>query len=139
MAIRTRGPGAASLPGPVPMEARAMRRSCPLPSLRRLAVAVALPACPVMSPPVSPHVPLDRQTADLDNRIAIQPRDATLYLTRGEVRRGLSDWKGAAADYRRARELDPNLDAVDLCLGRMLVEAGRPAEAIPILDRFLAR
>ncbi len=106
---------------------------------RRLAVAGALAAVLALSPPVRGHVALDRQIADLDARIAARPADATLYLKRGEVHRSRSDWQAAAADYRRAHELDPALEVADFYLGRMLYEAGRPSEAIPSLDRFLAK
>jgi predicted Zn-dependent protease len=77
--------------------------------------------------------------ADLSARIAARPQDASLYLRRGELHRAHADWDAAARDYHRAREIDPGLDAVDLCMGRMLVEAGRPARGLASLDRFLAR
>jgi predicted Zn-dependent protease len=116
-----------------------MRRFLPRQAARRLAMAGLLGFLTAIFAPVGAHVAPDRQIENLDARIAARPWDATLFLKRGEIHRGLSDWKAAAADYRRARELDPALDAVDLCLGRMLVESGRPQEAIPALDRFLAK
>ena len=115
------------------------RESLRLLAAGRLAAAGALAAVLALSPPVHAHVALDRQIADLDARIAAHPADATLYLKRGEVHRSRSDWKAADDDYRRAHELDPALEAADFHLGRMLVEAGRPAEGIPSLDRFLAK
>jgi tetratricopeptide (TPR) repeat protein len=98
-----------------------------------LTAALAFPA------PARAHVPLDRQIVDLNARIAGRPAEASLYLKRGEIHRSRSDWNAAAADYRRARELDPALDVVDFCRGRMLLEADRPAEALPILDGFLLK
>jgi len=127
------------LPGIESTAPRGIRRVLSPGALRRLAVAGLLVALTATFGPALAHPAPDRQIADLDRLIAARPRDATLFLRRGEIHRGLSDWKAAAADYRRARQLDPALDAVDLCLGRMLVESGRPQEAIPALDRFLAK
>ena len=85
------------------------------------------------------HEAIRRQIADLDARIAAHPRDASLYLSRGERHRHHAAWNEAARDYQRARELDPGLDAVDLCLGRMHLDAGHPDPAIESLDRFLRK
>ena len=127
------------VPGIEPTAPRGIRRVLSPVALKRLAVAGLLVVLPATFRPALAHPAPDRQIAEVNRLIVARPRDATLFLKRGEIRRGLSDWKAAAADYRRARELDANLDAVDLCLGRMLVEAGRPQEAIPALDRFLAK
>lgn len=111
-------------PGPI--------RLLALPALA-LAAGLALPAI------ARAHVALDEQIAGLGRRIGQAPRDAALYLKRGELHRAHGDWDSAGADYRRARRLDPGLDAVDLCRGRMLLESGRPAKAERILSRFLQR
>jgi len=95
--------------------------------------------CLALSPPAFAHEAIDRQIADLDARIAAHPREASLYLMRGELHRVHADWDAAARDYRRAREIDPGLDAVDLCFGRLHLDAGRPARSIESLDRFLRR
>lgn len=83
------------------------------------------------------HVDVDRQLADLTERIARSPDDATLYLRRGELHRIHRDWVQAREDFDRARLIDSTLSVVDLCLGRMLLESGRPAEAMATLDRFI--
>jgi len=84
------------------------------------------------------HVGRHAQLDALDAQIARRPADARLYLRRGEVYRAYRHWSEAAADYRRARKLDPELTAVDLCVGRMMLEAGMPRRALAALDRFLA-
>ncbi len=104
-----------------------------------LFIAGGLLACLALSPPAFGHEAIERQIADLDARLAAHPRDASLYLARGELHRLHADWDAAARDYRRAREIDPGLDAVDLCVGRLHLDAGRPTRAIESLDRFLRK
>lgn len=83
------------------------------------------------------HQEILDQLADLDERIDKQPEAAQLYLERGEVHRVHRDWAAAAADYRVARERNPDLTLVDFCWGRMKLEAGHPDEAVSLLARYL--
>jgi predicted Zn-dependent protease len=106
---------------------------------RLCSAAGALLVCLALIAPALAHEAIDRQIADLDARIAAHPGDASLYLVRGERHRVHADWNAAARDYRRAREIDPGLDAVDLCFGRLHLEGGDPARAVRSLDRFLQR
>jgi tetratricopeptide (TPR) repeat protein len=106
------------------------------PLVTRLTVAAALALC-VPSPWAHPGI--DEQIADVTRRIEATPGDATLFMRRGELHRIHRDWNAAAADYARARALDPKLAAVDLCEGSMLLDAGRHREAKKMMDRFLAR
>ena len=64
---------------------------------------------------------------------------ATLYLKRGELQRAHAAYDEALADYARAAELEPELDAILLSRGRTLFEAGRLPEARAALDPFIAR
>src|SRR6266508_339173 len=105
----------------------------------RFFCVTGLLVCHALSPPAFGHEAIERQIADLDARLAANPRDASLYLMRGELHRLHADWGAAGRDYRRAREIDPGLDAVDFCLGRLHLDAGRPGRAIESLDRFLRR
>jgi len=104
---------------------------------RLCSAAGALLVCLALIPPAFAHEAIDRQIADLDARIAVHPREASLYLMRGELHRVHADREAAARDYRRAREIAPGLDAVDLCFGRLHLDGGDPARAIKSLDRFL--
>ena len=106
---------------------------------RALICAEALVLCAMAPAPAFAHVALERQIEDLTARIAGDPREATLYLRRGELHRAHADWDAAAADYGRARAIDPHLDVVDYYAGRMLFESGQPAEATRTLGRFLAK
>ena len=85
------------------------------------------------------HGDLHEQIAAASRAIAKQPRDAALYLVRGELHRAHHETAPALADYATALRLDPALDAAHLARGRLLLEAHRAADALPDLDRFLAR
>ena len=91
------------------------------------------------APDVAAHQEILDQLADLNERIEKQPGAAALYLERGEVHRIHRDWDAAAADYRVARELSPDLTLVDFCWGRMKLEAGQPDEAVSALSRYLSQ
>jgi len=99
---------------------------------------VALFACAVVVASAAGHGPIPEQIAAITKRIEQNPEDATLLLRRGELHRVDRAWSAALADYTHAANLDPELSAVQLCLGRMLLEAGWPRSARISLDRFLA-
>jgi tetratricopeptide (TPR) repeat protein len=84
------------------------------------------------------HPAIDRQIADMNARIEARPDDPDLYVRRGELHRIHQDWAAAEADFKKARELDPERAAVDFLIGRTRLEAGAPGEAKGFLDRFLA-
>lgn len=75
----------------------------------------------------------------LTTQIAKAPEDASLYLKRAEMQRLSQHWHAAEPDYRKAAELDPGLAIVDLSFAAMWNDAGKPAKALPLLDRFLSR
>ena len=74
----------------------------------------------------------------LDARLASEPDSALLHLQRGEAHRIRREWSSAQLDYDAARRLAPELSAVDLAEGWMCLDAGRPAQAEAMLDRFLS-
>jgi len=110
----------------------------PIPATIRILLATAIIAA-ALPGAVLAHPGFDEEMRAVNAGIAANPRDATLALRRGELRRMSGDFAAARADYDRARRVDPDLAAVDLCLGTMLVQEGRPKEALRALDRFLAR
>jgi predicted Zn-dependent protease len=85
------------------------------------------------------HPGIDEQIAELDKLIAATPNNATLYLRRGELYRIHRDWKQSEADYAHALKLDPDLIIVQQCVGRMMLESDRAAEAIKPLESYLAK
>ena len=87
--------------------------------------------------PAVAHLGVDEQIAVVDKLLEAKPGDATLYLRRGELHRIHKDWNAAEKDYLQARKLNPDLPAVEFCLGRMKLEAGDPGQALEHLDRYL--
>jgi len=101
-------------------------------------IAISGAICLVAARPLRGHADIEVLIADLDRRIAEAPSDPALYLRRGELRRLHCEWTLALNDYQRARDFDPELAVVDLCLGKILAEAGLWSPALLVLDRYLA-
>ena len=87
----------------------------------------------------SAHGPLHEQIQRLTKEIAQFPDSAGLYLQRGELHRHHQDWKAALADYGSADSLAPHLAMVDLCRGKMFLEARLPEQAKGAVERFLSK
>ena len=85
------------------------------------------------------HEGLHEQIAAITAKIKRDPKNASLYLQRGELHRIHRDWGRAAADYDRAARLKPDLTIVDVARGKMLFESGRFPRAKFVLDRFLSQ
>ena len=83
------------------------------------------------------HEGLHEQIAAITAKIKRDPKNASLYLQRGELYRLHHEWSRAVADYDRAERLQPSLKIVDLARGKMLFESGRLQRAKLMLDRFL--
>ena len=101
-------------------------------------VAVALTLSLIQPRVAWGHADLLAMIEAVAKQIETDPKNATLYLRRGELYRAHIDWKSAESDYDRAAQLDPKLTAVDFCRGRMLFESGRDERAKVELDKFLA-
>ncbi|HEU4836448.1 MAG TPA: tetratricopeptide repeat protein [Pyrinomonadaceae bacterium] len=85
------------------------------------------------------HEGLHEQIAAITAKIKRDPKNASLYLQRGELHRLHRDWLRAAADYDRAERLQPTLKIVGLARGKMLFESGKLQRARLTLDRFLSQ
>jgi len=83
------------------------------------------------------HADLSERIADVTARLVDEPRNAALYVRRGELLGEAGKRDAAMADLDRARALDPNLVVVELVRGEILLEARRPADAERALERFL--
>src|SRR5215217_9311180 len=85
------------------------------------------------------HEGLHEQIEAITAKIKRDPKNASLYLQRGELHRVHRDWARAAADYDRAGHLQPALQIVDLARGKMFFDSGKLQRAKLTLDRFLTR
>jgi tetratricopeptide (TPR) repeat protein len=85
------------------------------------------------------HEGLHEQILAVTAKIKRDPKNASLYLQRGELHRLHRDWSRASADYDRAARLRPDFKIVDLARGKMLFESGRFQRARFTLDRFLSQ
>ena len=107
--------------------------------LKRLISLLSIAICVALLPSfVNAHEGLHEQIAAITAKIKRDPKNASLYLKRGELHRLHHDWSMAAADYDRAAGLQPSLQIVDLARGKMLFDSGRPQRAKFTLDRFLS-
>jgi predicted Zn-dependent protease len=80
---------------------------------------------------------LHEQIETVTHAIEREPRNAGLYLKRGELHRMHHEWKLAQRDYERARALDGDLYSVDLAHGCMLFDSGRARDAVTMLQRYV--
>ena len=85
------------------------------------------------------HLGIDDQIVEVTQRLDAAPNDVGLLIRRAELHRTHRDWEAARKDLARAREVQPDLDAVDLALGALELDANRPAEAVAAFDRFLTK
>ena len=93
----------------------------------------------LLSSSVQAHEGLHEQIVAITTKIKRDPKNATLYLQRGELHRLHRDWTRANADYDRAARLQPELEVVNFVRGKMFFESGRLQRARITLDRFLAQ
>ncbi len=109
----------------------------------KTSLALACTALCVVSPAhAAAHLGVHEQIANVTRRIqaeAVPKELAVLHLRRGDLQRIHRDWAAAQADFVRAKKLDPALAAVDLSLGEMWLDAGKPKRAKSFLDRFLVK
>ena len=74
----------------------------------------------------------------LTEELAKKP-DADLFIRRGELFRHHQEWQKAGADFEAAAALEPKLEVVDFFRARLLLEAGEPAKAKPLIDQYMER
>ncbi len=105
---------------------------------RKLILLLGVAICFTLIPSYAhAHGDLHEQIVAITAKIKRDPKNAALYLQRGELHRLHRDWARAAADYDRASRLQPSLTIVDLGRGTMLFESRRFRQAKFVLDRFL--
>lgn len=78
-----------------------------------------------------------RAIVSFNRAIALDPRKAAFYLMRGQAYERLGDVDSAGSDYALAAEIDPRDSRAVLLLVKAHVNASRPAEALPALERAI--
>ena len=78
------------------------------------------------------HLLIDALTEELTKK-----PEADLFIRRGELYRHHQEWAKAEADFIAAARLDPKLTTLDFFRARLWLEAGEPAKAQPLVDRFV--
>src|ERR1039457_1563463 len=68
----------------------------------------------------------------------IAPRNRTASFNLGVCYGNLKQWKGAATAFQRACEADATRPESLLGMGITLIHDGRPAEALPALEKYLS-
>ena len=106
------------------------------PRVVRFATAVL---CLVLGMSAGAHPEIEDALIRLNARIAAQPADADLYVTRGELYARHEEWVVTEANYLRAAELAPDHPRLPLLRGALELATGRPSEARKHLDLAFGR
>ena len=94
--------------------------------------------CLTLCAPVGAHSGIDEQIAAVTLQLKTEPRNAQLYLMRGELHRLHRDWTAARADFNQVAKLDATLREVEFSRGRLWLDAAQPRLAAVAFTRFLA-
>lgn len=84
------------------------------------------------------HGDLHLQIEEVTKQLAGDPKNADLYLKRGELHRAHQEWDGAQADYDFAFNLSQGkMEVIDLVRGKLFLESNWPLSSLVALDRFI--
>lgn len=83
------------------------------------------------------HEATDRTIQELSRQLVKSPREANLYLRRGELQRFRREWSLALLDYNKAAELNSKLHVVALCRAKLFLDMGLPLRARKAVESFL--
>ncbi len=89
--------------------------------------------------PCTAHPDLLEQIASITQRMDDGQPASALYLERADLFRRHGEFDAALADVSAAERLQTNSTPLLLDRARILSDAGRAAEALPIIQKFLAR
>ncbi|MBW2416571.1 MAG: tetratricopeptide repeat protein, partial [Deltaproteobacteria bacterium] len=101
-------------------------------------LAVALLAVCSLPSGARAHATFNERVEAAAEQISIAPGMAQPYLQRAGVYHAHGDWDAALADIEQARRIEPALADLGFLRGRILVSAGRFADAEAALTRYLA-
>jgi tetratricopeptide (TPR) repeat protein len=83
------------------------------------------------------HPQANEQLRALDEKILAAPRDAKLYISRGNVHLDDGETAKALADFDKALELEPSLTVVHYLRAQALLSQGRSTLALEASRRFV--
>lgn len=75
--------------------------------------------------------------AELQQELAVNPESSAAEFILGEIARRAADWNTAVKHFQRAAELDASFSEAYLASGMSLASAGKFAEAIPPLEKYV--
>lgn len=78
-----------------------------------------------------------QKAVEVLNQLTAQPLPKEMWMTSGDVYTQVDDYEDALRCFRKAIELDPNMDRAHHFAGVALIRLGRPSEAIPELQAEL--
>ncbi len=93
----------------------------------------------VLSTSAAAHPEIEAALSRLNPLIAATPRDADLYLERGELYARHADWVTAEANFLVAAELAPDHPRLAKLRGALALASGSAAAALEFLDPALVR
>ena len=85
------------------------------------------------------HGDLHEQIAAVSAQIEKEPRNAELFLRRGELRRLHAEFPEAAADFAKASEIHPGWPQVELAKSRLALSTGNFEAAAAGMDQLLPK
>ena len=86
---------------------------------------------------VRAHPEIEGALTRVNALIAADPRDAALYLERGELYARHREWIHAEANYLAAAEIAPHAPGIHRARGALSLKQQRPAEAKGLLDEAI--
>src|SRR5262249_42877252 len=81
------------------------------------------------------HPEIEEALARIDDAIKAEPKNAALFLQRGELNAGHNDLIAADRDFRQAALFSPTLPRLDSARGSLALTKGQLPEARAFLDR----
>ncbi len=88
-------------------------------------------------PVLSAHGDLTEQIQLLTNQIELAVENPNLYVQRGQLYAQHQEYQAAINDFRKAKQLRPDLFITDLLLAKVLAAQKRPQIALSYINNFL--
>ncbi|MDH3626959.1 MAG: tetratricopeptide repeat protein [Acidobacteriota bacterium] len=83
------------------------------------------------------HPGIDQQIVDVTARLEAAPRDASLYIKRGELHRIHREWNLAQKDFDRAARLQQDRRIAHFHIARLQLDRGEPKKALRHVNLYL--